>query len=93
LANNSHDDDALSRRIADAKAREAGARDGAKREESQGWTVATEFVGAVLGCAVLGWLIDRFAHTAPWGVIVMLLLGFAVGTRNVLRQQKKLDGE
>ncbi len=93
MASNRNDDDALARRIAEAKAREAGQRDGATRQESQGWTIATEFVGAVLGCALIGWLIDRFAHTAPWGVIVLLLLGFVVGTRNVLRQQNKIDGE
>jgi ATP synthase protein I len=90
---NHHDDDALARRIAAARAAEPSSRDGAKREESQGWSVALEFVGAMLVGGFLGWLIDRFAGTGPWGMIVLLLLGFATGLRSVLRQQKKIDGE
>ena len=33
----------------------------------------------------LGWIIDRLAGTAPWGLIVGLLLGFGAGILNVLR--------
>ena len=87
------DDDALARRIAEARAAEASKRDGAKREESRGWTVATEFVGAMLAGGLLGWFIDRWAGTGPWAMIVLLLLGFATGLRSVLRQQKNFDGE
>jgi ATP synthase protein I len=93
LANNAHDDDALARRIALARAAEASQRDGLRREESQGWSVALEFVGAMLVGGFLGWLIDRQAGTGPWGLIGMLLLGFATGLRSVLRQQKKIDGK
>jgi ATP synthase protein I len=35
--------------------------------------------------ALLGYLFDRFAGTAPWGMIVFLLLGFCAGVLNVLR--------
>ena len=40
--------------------------------------------GVVVG-GVIGWSLDRFAGTSPWGMIVFLLLGFAAGTLNVLR--------
>lgn len=93
LAKNAPDDDALARRIAEARASEASQRDGKKREESQGWSIAVEFVGAMLVGGLIGWLIDRQAGTGPWGLIVMLLLGFATGLRSVLRQQKKFDGK
>ena len=93
MANNADDDDALARRIAAARASESSSRDGAKREESQGWSVAVEFVGAMLVGGLLGWFIDRQAGTGPWGLIVLLLLGFATGLRSVLRQQKKFDGK
>lgn len=89
-----HDDeDALARRIAEARAAEPKARDGKSREESKGWSVATEFVGAMLVGGLIGWFIDKYAGTAPWGMIVMLLLGFAAGLRSVMRQQKSIDGE
>jgi ATP synthase protein I len=93
LANHSPDDDALARRIAAARAAESSSKDASKREESQGWSIAVEFVGAMLVGGFLGWLIDRFAGSGPWGLICMLLLGFATGLRSVLRQQKKFDGK
>jgi ATP synthase protein I len=93
LANNAPDDDALARRIAAARASESSQRDGKKREESQGWSIAVEFVGAMLVGGLIGWFIDRQAGSGPWGLIVMLLLGFVTGLRSVLRQQKKFDGK
>lgn len=93
MANNAQDDDALARRIAAAREAEASHRDGSKRAESQGWSIAVEFVGAMLVGGLLGWFIDRSAGTAPWGLIAMLLLGFATGLRSVLRQQSKFDGK
>jgi ATP synthase protein I len=93
LANNAPDDDALARRIAAARASESSQRDGKKREESQGWSIAVEFVGAMLVGGLIGWFIDRQAGTGPWGLIVLLLLGFVTGLRSVLRQQKKFDGK
>ncbi len=87
------DDDALARRIAAARAAEPKARDGRSRRESKAWSVAAEFVGAMLVGGLLGWSIDKYAGTGPWGMIVMLLLGFAAGLRSVMRQQKTIDGE
>lgn len=52
-----------------------------------------EFVGAVLVSTFIGWLIDRFAGTAPWAMIVFLLLGFAAGTRRALTTSKQFDAE
>ena len=92
MANN-HDDDALARRIAAAREAEPSKRDGVKREEGQGWSVALEFVGAMLVGGFLGWFIDRWAGTGPWAMIILLLLGFVTGLRSVLRQQKTFDGE
>ena len=93
MAEPHRDDDALSRRIAAARAAEASARDGINRDESRGWSIAAEFVGAMLVGGFLGWVIDRWAGTGPWGMIILLLLGFVTGLRSVLRQQKKSDEE
>ena len=32
-------------------------------------------LGGVLGGLGLGWLVDRFAHTGPWGVVGGLVIG------------------
>ncbi|WP_426228915.1 AtpZ/AtpI family protein [Pararhizobium sp. DWP3-4] len=47
--------------------------------------LSSEFVAAIIVGALLGYLLDHFAGTAPWGMIVLLLLGFCAGVLNVLR--------
>ncbi|KQY19950.1 AtpZ/AtpI family protein [Rhizobium sp. Root482] len=58
-------------------------------ENRKGYQVAvklsSEFVAAIIVGALLGYLLDRFAGTGPWGMIVLLLLGFCAGVLNVLR--------
>jgi ATP synthase protein I len=85
--------DALDARIAAAKAANArpAAVDG--RAEGRGWAVGIEFVGTVLVSALLGWMIDKFAGTAPWAMIVLLLLGFAAGTRRAMQTSKQFDAD
>jgi ATP synthase protein I len=36
---------------------------------AQGYRFVGEVVGGVLGGTGLGWLLDRFAHTQPWGLV------------------------
>lgn len=50
-----------------------------------GFRLASEFVAGVLVGAALGWGLDRFAGTSPWGLIGFLLLGFAAGVMNAVR--------
>jgi ATP synthase protein I len=85
--------DALDARIAAAKAANArpAAADG--QAEGRGWAVGIEFVGTVLVSALLGWTIDKFAGTKPWAMIVLLLLGFAAGTRRALQTSKQFDAD
>lgn len=86
--------DELDRRIADAKAaNERGVSSAEGRSESRGWAVGIEFVGAVLVSAFLGWLIDRWLGTAPWAMIVLLLLGFAAGTRRAMKTSAQFDAD
>jgi len=47
--------------------------------------LSSEFIAGVVVGAGIGWFIDRFAGTSPWGLIVFLLLGFVAGVLNVLR--------
>lgn len=52
---------------------------------AQAMKLSSEFIAGVLVGAGLGWLADRFLGTSPWGLIILLLLGFCAGTLNVLR--------
>ncbi|WP_049764650.1 MULTISPECIES: AtpZ/AtpI family protein [Chelativorans] len=47
--------------------------------------LSSEFIAGIVVGAGLGWFIDRTAGTAPWGMIIFLLLGFGAGVLNVLR--------
>jgi ATP synthase protein I len=46
-------------------------------------------LGAPLGAALIGWVIDRFAGTTPFGLLVMLFLGFGAAISQVLRISKE----
>jgi len=52
---------------------------------ARGMRLSAELVGGVAIGFILGWLIDRWLGTSPWGMIVLLLLGFAAGVLNVMR--------
>ena len=50
-----------------------------------GLRLSSELVAGVLLGAAIGWVLDRFLSTSPWGLIVFLLLGFTAGVLNVMR--------
>jgi ATP synthase protein I len=52
---------------------------------ARGFLLSSELVAGVLVGAMLGWLLDRWLGTSPWGLIVLVLLGFAAGVLNVMR--------
>ena len=84
--------DDLDHRIADAKAEQTrGISRSQGAAESRGWAIGIEFVGTVLMSTFVGWMIDRYFGTAPWGMILLLLLGFAAGTRRAMKTSKQFD--
>lgn len=86
----------LSAELAGREAEDAAeAKRDAQSEESRkgmamGLRISSEFISAVAVGAILGFAIDRFAGTSPWGMIILLLLGFAAGVLNVLRTVGKV---
>ncbi|CDX42284.1 AtpZ/AtpI family protein [Mesorhizobium sp. WSM4935] len=87
-------DDELERRRRDLEASLATRRtdrlegkDEAKAATGYGQALklSSEFIAGVVVGVGLGWIIDRLVGTAPWGLIVGLLLGFGAGILNVLR--------
>jgi ATP synthase protein I len=47
--------------------------------------LGADFVAGVVVGVALGWGVDRLFGTAPFGLIVFVLLGFAAGVLSVLR--------
>ncbi|MCL7997827.1 AtpZ/AtpI family protein [Brucella sp. 21LCYQ03] len=52
---------------------------------AQAMKLSSEFIAGIIVGALIGWALDRYAGTSPWGLIIFLLLGFGAGTLNVLR--------
>lgn len=55
-----------------------------------GLKIASEFVSAILVGSAIGWALDYWAGTSPFGLIFFLLLGFAAGVINVMRVTGKM---
>ena len=50
-----------------------------------GFRIGVELVVAIGVATALGWAIDRWLGTKPWGMIVLFFLGAAAGMLNVYR--------
>lgn len=56
-----------------------------KSSLAAGVRLSTDFLSAILVGGALGLAIDKLAGSAPWGLLLFLLLGFAAGIVNILR--------
>ena len=83
----------LGRRLDEARHAQGGAR-GPERKDGPpsfgsalafAWRIGIELVVAIAVGTGLGWAIDRWFGTKPWGMIVMFFLGVAAGMMNVWR--------
>ena len=72
------------KQAADERASESRAEE-SRKGYAMAMKLSSEFIAAVVVGGILGYLLDRFAGTAPWGMIVLLLLGFCAGVLNVMR--------
>ena len=50
-----------------------------------GFRIGLEFVVAIVVATGLGWAIDQWFGTRPWGMIVLFFLGVGAGMVNVYR--------
>ncbi len=73
-------------------AAEAG-RQGGMTGLGRAYRLAAEFVAAILVGLGLGWGADQLFGTSPWGMIILLLLGFAAGVLNVVRAAAEMNAE
>ena len=81
-------------RLRQAQQAEAARSGHTKPDENYrlGMRVLGELIGAPLGGALIGYAIDRFFGTRPWFLLVLLILGFGIGIRNVIRISKTPPG-
>jgi len=57
-----------------------------------GLRIGIELVVAIVVATGLGWAIDRWLGTRPWGMIVLFFLGVAAGMLNVYRAVTGIRG-
>lgn len=57
----------------------------------QALRAATDLVAALVVGGFLGYWLDRWLDTKPWGMIILFFLGFAAGFLNIYRAQMGQD--
>lgn len=81
--------DALEQRLKAAREREDQRNAPAKSEVDANYRLGNrvlgELLGGLAGGAFVGWVIDQFAGTTPWGLLVVMALGIVVAFRNIIR--------
>ncbi|MGB3378407.1 MAG: AtpZ/AtpI family protein [Allopontixanthobacter sediminis] len=89
--------DALEARLKAAREREEQRNQpkatGADANYRSGNRVLADLLGGLLGGAAIGWVIDAFAGTTPWGLLVGLFLGIVVAFRNIFRMANTRPGD
>lgn len=58
-----------------------------------GLQAGVEIIGGVVGGCLIGWALDHWLGTAPWGLIVGFVLGAAGGLRNAYRRLSRAMGD
>ena len=58
---------------------------------NEGWVVGGSFFGSILSGFILGFLADRWLGTAPWLVILGIVLGAYSGFVRLWRYAKEQD--
>lgn len=87
-------DEALARLNERANALEArktqGQIDWGQQATSQAYRILAELIGGVLVGFAVGFGVDRFAGTMPWGMIVGVMIGFGVAVWMAKRTANRL---
>jgi len=77
--------DDLRKRVAKARGETSSTSQPPDNAASLAVRFGGEFGAAILVGALLGYGIDFFVHTSPWGLLIGLGLGFVTGVVNVVR--------
>lgn len=73
------------------KQKAARADDGSISAGAYALRYGAEFGTSVFVGGFIGYWIDVFAGTKPWGLLIMGAFGFAAGTRAIIRAYKELN--
>lgn len=106
--NRSGDDEALKKRLDDltkaldgkrqdteetSRAGQNGSNEGIGKAMGTGFRVASELASAILVGGFLGWQLDKWVDSAPWGLLFFLMLGIVAGFWNVYKLAVRPTGD
>jgi ATP synthase protein I len=60
-------------------------------EAGAGYRLLGQMIGGVLGGIGLGWLVDHFAHTSPWGLVLGLLIGAGLSIFSTVQTASRMS--
>jgi ATP synthase protein I len=72
-----------------AEAKRTGKGKAADSSERAGNMALSYLIGGLGGGAVIGWVLDRWLHTLPLFLLLLMFLGTAAGFRNIIRMSSK----
>lgn len=76
--------------LASFEASRRKASSGLSGEAGAGYRLLGQMLGGVLGGIGLGWLVDHFAHTSPWGLVLGLLIGAGLSIYSAVRTASEM---
>ena len=59
------------------------------KPDNRGMRAGSEFLAAVIGFTALGFGIDKYFNTTPWGMIILSILGFVGGVYTASKTMKE----
>lgn len=88
--------DSLDARLAAFEARKAAekpAKAASEKANQDGYRLLADLIGGVLVGLGFGWLLDKYVHTSPWGMVSGLLIGLGLAIFSIVRKAMKLSAQ
>ncbi|MEG3088087.1 AtpZ/AtpI family protein [Sphingomonas sp. PB4P5] len=91
MSDNRHTDDLTSRiaKARDGEQARGGEAKQAGKGYSQGGRVLSLLLGGLLGGGIIGWAIDHWFDTSPWGLLIVLTLAIIGAFVNIMKISKE----
>ena len=75
------------------KAAEKPVKAASEKASQDGYRLLADLIGGVLVGLGFGWLLDRYAHTGPWGMVGGLLIGLGLAIFSIVRKAMTLSAQ
>lgn len=63
----------------------------ANRKSGLAYGAVTTLIGAILLFLAIGWGVDNYFQTAPWGIVIGIILGSVLGFYQFIRVTSQID--